>query len=103
MILPTALVAAFVIAFAGQVVKLCVDAAVQRDIGDETRGRVFALYDMLFNITQAIAVALAAAVIPPNGESGHADRRRDRAVPGWAWPGFELVTALASGGPAPAG
>jgi len=69
MVLPTALLAAFLIALAGQVVKLCVDAAVQRDIGDEARGRVFALYDMLFNITQVIAVAIAAAVIPPNGES----------------------------------
>ena len=69
MVLPTTLVAAFLIAYTGQVVKLCVDAAVQRDIGDETRGRVFALYDMLFNITQALAVALAAAVIPVNGES----------------------------------
>lgn len=69
MVLPTALVAAFLIAFAGQVVKLCVDAAVQRDIGDEARGRVFALYDMLFNITQVIAVGIAATVIPANGES----------------------------------
>jgi MFS family permease len=69
MILPTALLAAFLIAYAGQVVKLCVDAAVQRDIGDETRGRVFALYDMLFNVTQAVAVAVAATVIPANGES----------------------------------
>jgi MFS family permease len=69
MIMPTALAAAFLIAYAGQVIKLCVDAAVQRDIGDETRGRVFALYDMLFNITQVIAIGIAAAVIPPNGES----------------------------------
>ncbi|MFL6123275.1 MFS transporter [Actinophytocola sp.] len=69
MLLPTTLVAAFLISYTGQVVKLCVDAAVQRDIGDEARGRVFALYDMLFNITQAIAVAIAAAVIPANGES----------------------------------
>lgn len=67
--LPTTLLAAFLIAYTGQVVKLCVDAAVQRDIGDETRGRVFALYDMLFNITQALAVAIAATVIPANGES----------------------------------
>jgi MFS family permease len=69
MLLPTTLLAAFLIAYTGQIVKLCVDAAVQRDIGDETRGRVFALYDMLFNITQAIAVAIAATVIPANGES----------------------------------
>jgi hypothetical protein len=69
MVLATTLVAAFLIAYTGQIVKLCVDAAVQRDIGDETRGRVFALYDMLFNITQALAVAIAATVIPADGES----------------------------------
>ncbi|WP_260194334.1 MFS transporter [Actinophytocola gossypii] len=69
MVMPTVLIAAFVIAYAGQVVKLCVDAAVQRDIGDETRGRVFALYDMLFNITQVLAVGVAAAVIPADGRS----------------------------------
>jgi MFS family permease len=69
MLLPTVLVATFVIIYAGQVVKLCVDAAVQRDIGDEVRGRVFALYDTLFNITQVVAVAVAAAVVPMNGQS----------------------------------
>jgi MFS family permease len=69
MLLPTTTLAAFLIAYTGQVVKLCVDAAVQRDIGDETRGRVFALYDMLFNITQALAIAVAATVIPASGES----------------------------------
>jgi MFS family permease len=69
MLLPTTTLAAFLLAYTGQVVKLCVDAAVQRDIGDETRGRVFALYDMLFNITQALAIAVAATVIPASGES----------------------------------
>ncbi|MGH3761925.1 MFS transporter [Actinophytocola sp.] len=69
MIMPTALVAAFLISYAGQVIKLCVDAAVQRDIGDEARGRVFALYDMLFNVAQVVAIAIAAAMIPANGES----------------------------------
>ncbi|HEY0804407.1 MAG TPA: MFS transporter [Pseudonocardiaceae bacterium] len=69
MVLPTILAAAFVLTAAGQVIKLCVDSAAQRDVGDETRGRVFALYDTLFNITQVVAVALAAAVIPPDGQA----------------------------------
>jgi MFS family permease len=69
MTLPAAVLATFVIIYAGQVVKLCVDAACQRDIGDETRGRVFALYDTMFNLTQVIAVALAATVVPPDGRS----------------------------------
>ncbi|XVV03830.1 MFS transporter [Actinosynnema sp. CA-248983] len=69
MTLPTTLAASFFLTFAGQVVKLCVDAAVQHDIGDEVRGRVFALYDTLFNATQVAAVAVAAAVVPLDGRS----------------------------------
>ncbi|WP_309109993.1 MFS transporter [Saccharothrix sp.] len=69
MTLPTTLAASFLLTFAGQVVKLCVDAAVQHDIGDEVRGRVFALYDTLFNATQVAAVAVAAAVVPLDGRS----------------------------------
>ncbi|GAA1340178.1 MFS transporter [Saccharothrix algeriensis] len=69
MLLPTTLAASFVLTFAGQVVKLCVDAAVQGDIGDEVRGRVFALYDTLFNATQVAAVTTAAAVVPLDGRS----------------------------------
>jgi MFS family permease len=69
MTLPTMLFAAFLLFGAGQVIKLCVDAAVQRDIGDESRGRVFALYETLFNITQVVAIALAATVVPFNGRS----------------------------------
>lgn len=91
MVLPTALLAAFLIAYAGQVVKLCVDAAVQRDIGDETRGRVFALYDMLFNITQVVAVAVAATVIPANGESA-AMMVAATVLYGLGMVGFELVS-----------
>jgi MFS family permease len=69
MVLPAILLAAFFITLAGQVIKLCVDAAVQSDIGDEVRGRVFALYDTLFNVTQVAAVATAAAVVPMDGRS----------------------------------
>jgi MFS family permease len=69
MTLPTTIAAAFLLTGAGQIVKLCVDSAAQRDIGDETRGRVFALYDTLFNITQVVAVVLAAMVVPTNGQA----------------------------------
>ncbi|ONI82160.1 MFS transporter [Saccharothrix sp. ALI-22-I] len=69
MLLPTILVASFLLTFAGQVVKLCVDAAVQGDIGDDVRGRVFALYDTLFNVTQVAAVTVAAATVPLDGRS----------------------------------
>ncbi|WP_245633729.1 MFS transporter [Amycolatopsis jejuensis] len=69
MLLPPALVASFLITGAGQVLKLCVDSSVQLDVADEARGRVFALYDTLFNITQVAAVAVAAIFVPDNGHS----------------------------------
>ncbi|RJQ83359.1 MFS transporter [Pseudonocardiaceae bacterium YIM PH 21723] len=67
--LPLLLAGAFVIAGTGQVIKLCVDTAVQRDVADELRGRVFALYDTLLNVIQVAAAALAALVLPDNGVS----------------------------------
>jgi MFS family permease len=67
MMMPTILAAAFVLATAGQVVKLSLDATVQADICDDARGRVFALYDTVFNMGYVLAIALAATVVPPNG------------------------------------
>ncbi|MFD2417988.1 MFS transporter [Amycolatopsis pigmentata] len=69
MILPTVLFASFVISLAGQVLKLSVDSAIQSEVGDEARGRVFALYDTLFNITQVAAVSVAAVITPLDGRS----------------------------------
>ncbi|MGH3777174.1 MAG: MFS transporter [Pseudonocardiaceae bacterium] len=69
MIMPTMLAAAFALSTAGQVVKLSLDATVQVDIGDEARGRVFALYDTVFNVGYVLAVALAATVIPADGHA----------------------------------
>ena len=69
MTLISILLASFVVIFAGQIVKLCVDTAVQHDVGDEVRGRVFALYDTLFNVTQVTAVSITATVVPLDGRS----------------------------------
>jgi MFS family permease len=69
MIMPTMLAAAFALSTAGQVVKLSLDATVQGDVGDEARGRVFALYDAVFNIGYVLAVALAATVVPADGHA----------------------------------
>ena len=69
MIMTTMLAAAFALSAAGQVVKLSLDATVQADVGDEARGRVFALYDTVFNVGYVLAVALAATVVPPDGHA----------------------------------
>ncbi|MDQ3763704.1 MAG: MFS transporter [Actinomycetota bacterium] len=69
MIMPTLLAAAFALSTAGQVVKLSLDATVQADVGDEARGRVFALYDTVFNVGYVLAVALAATAVPADGHA----------------------------------
>lgn len=69
MLLVTVLAAAFVLSLAGQIIKLCLDAEVQREIGDEARGRVFALYDTVFNLSYVLATVAAAAIVPADGRS----------------------------------
>jgi MFS family permease len=63
------LVAAFVLGLTGQIVKLCTDAAVQGEARDDVLGRVFALYDVVFNVGYVIAVAAAAFLSPPDGRA----------------------------------
>jgi len=65
--LPAVLGAAFLLGAAGQVVKLCADAGVQGEVGDEVRGRVFALYDAVFNVCYVLAITAAALLAPPTG------------------------------------
>jgi len=67
--LPAVLVAAFALGATGQIVKLCTDAAVQGEAGDEVLGRVFALYDIVFNVGYVLAVAAAAVLSPPDGRA----------------------------------
>lgn len=67
--LPAVMVAAFVIGLAGQVVKLCTDAAVQGEARDGALGRVFALYDIVFNVGYVLAVSAAAFLSPPDGRA----------------------------------
>lgn len=67
--LPTTLGDVFVLALVSQSVKICVDTTVQTQVADEFRGRVFSLYDTLFNVTFVAAAILAALVLPESGRS----------------------------------
>jgi MFS family permease len=69
MTLPTLLGASFLLGLVGQAIKLCSDAAVQREVDDAHRGRVFALSDTVFNVTYVLAVAAAALFCPLDGRS----------------------------------
>lgn len=63
------LAAALVLGFVAQAVKISVDTTVQQGIDDAFRGRVFSLYDTLFNVTFVGAAALTAALLPDDGRS----------------------------------
>lgn len=63
------LVAAFWLGLSAQGVKICVDTLVQLGVDDDFRGRVFALYDVVFNLVFVLAAAVGALVIPTNGRS----------------------------------
>ena len=60
---------AFTLGLSAQSVKICVDTTVQEEIDDRYRGRLFAVYDMLFNVTYVGAAAVAATVLPASGKS----------------------------------
>lgn len=63
------LVAALLLGFASQGIKISVDTLVQEQMADEFRGRVFAFYDTLFNIALVVAAVLTALVLPDDGHS----------------------------------
>jgi len=63
------IVAAPILAFTYQAVKVCVDAIVQMDADDAFVGRVFALYDTLNNVFYVGAFVIGAMVVPFDGRS----------------------------------
>ncbi len=66
---PGMLAAAVLLGLLTQSSKICVDAIVQAGVDDAFRGRVFAVYDVLFNAAFILAAAVAAAVLPERGYS----------------------------------
>ncbi|MGD3105295.1 MFS transporter [Streptomyces sp. YGL11-2] len=63
------LVAAFVLGLSTQGTKITTDTVVQSSVDDAFRGRVFSIYDVLFNIAFVGAAAVAALMLPPDGKS----------------------------------
>ncbi len=66
---PALLVSAFFLGLASQGIKICVDTLVQTYVDDAYRGRIFSLYDVIFNVAFVAAAALAAVVLPLTGKS----------------------------------
>lgn len=67
--LPLLLLAAVILGFVAQAIKISVDTLVQVYVTDEFRGRVFSFYDTLFNVALVVAAVLTATVLPEDGYS----------------------------------
>ncbi|MFD9405597.1 MFS transporter [Streptomyces sp. NPDC059989] len=63
------LVAAFVLGLATQGAKISTDTVVQSQVDDDYRGRVFSVYDVLFNVAFVGAAAVASLMLPTDGRS----------------------------------
>jgi MFS family permease len=63
------LVMGFIMGLSAQCVKICVDTTVQQHVDDEYMGRVFSVYDMLFNAAYVVGPAIAAPFLPDTGKS----------------------------------
>jgi MFS family permease len=66
---PSLTIAALVLGFVAQGVKICVDSVVQEECDDAFRGRVFSLYDVLFNVAFVSAAAVGVVLLPMSGKS----------------------------------
>lgn len=66
--LPLMAPAALLLGFAAQSLKISVDSLLQVTIADAYRGRVFSLYDTLFNVA-FVAAAASAVALPETGRS----------------------------------
>ncbi|MFF8746590.1 MFS transporter [Streptomyces californicus] len=62
-------IAAFVLGVVTQGSKIATDTVVQTSVDDSFRGRVFSLYDVLFNVAFVGAAGAAALMLPPDGIS----------------------------------
>jgi MFS family permease len=59
----------FAMGLSAQCVKICVDTTVQQEVDDAYLGRVFSLYDMLYNAAYVLGPAIAAPFMPATGKS----------------------------------
>src|SRR5206468_7266808 len=58
-----------ILGLVAQGVAICSITIIQQRMDDDYRGRVFALYDMLFNVPFVLGAVVAAQIIPNTGKS----------------------------------
>ncbi|HEX2904953.1 MAG TPA: MFS transporter [Jatrophihabitans sp.] len=68
----TFLPAALLLGLAAQGVKICVDTLTAQRVADDFRGRVFSIYDTVFNVVFVASAVITAILLPENGKSAFA-------------------------------
>jgi len=63
------LLAVFVVGLAAQGIKIVADTELQAECDDDFLGRVFSIYDMLFNVSLVAGLLLGALLLPDTGKS----------------------------------
>jgi MFS family permease len=63
------MMAAFLLGLTAQGIKICVDTLVQAHVADEFKGRVFVIYDIIFNVALVVAAVIGAVILPASGKS----------------------------------
>ncbi|MEG3631969.1 MFS transporter [Streptomyces poriticola] len=63
------LAATFLLGLTTQGSKIATDTIVQSSVDDAFRGRIFSVYDVLFNVAFVGAAGIAALMLPPDGRS----------------------------------
>jgi len=59
----------FLLYLTGQGVAICVTTVLQEETDDAFRGRLFAFYDVMFNVSLAVGAIVCAAFVPRDGRS----------------------------------
>jgi len=65
----TFLPAALLLGLSAQGVKICVDTMTAQRVADDFRGRVFSIYDTVFNVVFVASAVLTVVLLPENGKS----------------------------------
>jgi hypothetical protein len=66
---PAYLAVGFCLYLGRQGVAICATTILQEEVADAYRGRVFAFYDVMFNVTYVIGAAISAAFMAATGHS----------------------------------
>jgi MFS family permease len=66
---PPYLVLGFCLGLSGQGVAICATTLLQQESDDDYRGRMFALYDMAFNVSYVAGAVIGSWLMPLNGHS----------------------------------